>query len=135
MAGLHKNQIDRDLEAREFHRSYLITGEEAFLRKNNRDRLLRALVLPGDTLNFEKFSGKDADVGKIIDSAETLPFGADYRVVLVEDSGFFNKSEDKLADYLKNVSETTVMIFVESEVKKSYKTTKAILSDGCMVGM
>ena len=38
-------------------------------------------------MNFTAFRGKDVNSGEVIDLAETMPFFADRRVILIEDSG------------------------------------------------
>ena len=81
-------------------------------------------------MNFNAFIGKEVSVGQIIDLAETLPFFADRRVILIEDSGLFMKDGDKLAEYLGDKPETTVFLFVESNVDKRSKLYKAVTGIG-----
>lgn len=76
--------ISKDIENEDFKRVYLIYGEEKYLVRNIKNKLIKAIVNDGDNMNFSKFSGKDCDVTKTIDLAETLPFFAKYRVVLLE---------------------------------------------------
>ena len=85
-------RIDEDIRQNSFHRAYLLYGEEAYLRNQKRDALLAALVPAGDVMNFARFEGKGIDEHEIISLAETLPFLAERRVILVEDSGFFKCS-------------------------------------------
>ena len=84
-------------------------------------------------MNFAKFEGKDISVGEVIDLAETLPFFADRRVILISDSGFFKSSQEQLAEYLSEIQETTFFIFVESEVDKRSKTYKAVSKSGAAI--
>ena len=69
-----------------FHRAYLLYGPEAYLKQQYRNKLLDALVPEGDTMNFARFEGKGLDEGQIIDLAETVPFFADHRVILLENT-------------------------------------------------
>lgn len=62
-----------------------------------------------------------------------MPFFAEHRVILVEDSGFFKNAAPQLAEYLPDMPETTCMIFIEKEVdkrSKTYKSLKDIGADG-----
>ena len=84
-------------------------------------------------MNFAKYDGQNVSVGELIDLAETLPFFAERRVILVTDSGFFKSSEEQLALYFAEIQDTTCMIFVESEVDKRSKTYKAAVKAGSAV--
>ena len=110
--------IDEDIKTGQFKAAYLLYGDEDYLKKQYRDKLTKALMGQGDTMNFAKYEGKDSSIEEIISFADTMPFFADRRVVLVEDSGFFKSSQETLADYFSNIPETTCMVFVESDVDK-----------------
>lgn len=119
-----QKQLNEDVEKGSFRQSYLIYGDEAYLRLQNRDKLLKGLGITDSSMNFNAY-GKDSVPAQIIDMAETMPFLADKRVILIENSGFFKSGCPELADYLRNPSETTVFIFVESEVDKRKDIYKA----------
>ena len=125
--------IDEDIKSGQFKKLYLLYGDEDYLKKQYRDKLLHALVAEGDTMNFAKYDGQNVSVGELIDLAETLPFFAERRVILVTDSGFFKSSEEQLALYFAEIQDTTCMIFVESEVDKRSKTYKAAAKAGSAV--
>ena len=59
-----------------------------------------------------------------------MPFFADRRVVLLEDTGFFKKKCDELADYMKELPDYLCLVFVEDEVDKRSKMYKAVKSCG-----
>ena len=61
-----------------------------------------------------------------------MPFFADYRVVLVENSGFFKNKCEELAEYLKNLPDYVRFVFVEEEVDKRSKMYKAVKSAGAI---
>ena len=44
--------IREDIKGGNFKKVYLLYGEEAYLRNQYRDLLIRALVPEGDTMNF-----------------------------------------------------------------------------------
>ena len=51
--------IDEDIKTGQFKQAYLLYGEEAYLKKQYKDKLIHALATEGDTMNFSTFSGKD----------------------------------------------------------------------------
>ena len=122
--------IANDIKQNTFRNIYLLYGEEDYLRRQYRDRLWRAMADPDDTMNCQYQEGKDISVEKLIDLAETMPFLAERRVIVVENSGFFKSTQDKLADYLKDVPETTFFIFVEQQVDKRNRLFKACKDNG-----
>ena len=97
---------------------YLLYGEEDYLKKQYRDRLVKAMLPEGDTVNYAHYEGKGLPVGEIIDLAETMPFFAERRLIVIEDSGLFKSSAAEFADYIKNLPETTCFLFVENEIDK-----------------
>lgn len=117
--------IDEDIAANTFKNIYLLYGDEHYLKKQYKDKLLKALVADGDTMNFAKYEGKETSIGEVIDLAETLPFFAERRVIYLADTGFFASSQEDLADYLSAVQETTCLVFLEDNVDKRSKTYKA----------
>ncbi|MGN1313428.1 MAG: DNA polymerase III subunit delta [Lachnospiraceae bacterium] len=116
----------QDIKNQDFRQIYLLYGEEAYLRKQYRDRLRQALVEEGDTMNIHCFEGKDTSVSEVIDLAETLPFFATRRVIVVENSGWLSKGGEALADYLPGLAETTFLILVEAQVDKRTRLYKEI---------
>ncbi len=81
-------------------------------------------------MNFALFQGKGTDPRQIIDLAETLPFFAERRVILIEDSGFAKNSCPELAEYVPEIPESTCIILAETEVDKRGKLYKAIKKYG-----
>ncbi len=122
--------IRKDVKLRDFAPVYLIFGEEAYIRKNYRNQLVKALTAPGDSLNYSVFSGSETDPSEVISLAMTMPFMAEKRVILVKDSNFFKKTADDIADYLEDPSPDTVLIFDESAVDKKTRTYKAAKKAG-----
>lgn len=127
--------IDNDIKSGQLKQVYLLYGEETYLIRQYRDKLKKVMVSDEDTMNFSAFSGEDINPKEIIDLAETLPFFADRRVILMEDSGLFKKSGigDELAEYLPEMPETTFFIFVEEAVDKRTKIFKALGKKGSTV--
>ena len=117
--------LNEDIKTGHFQRVYLLYGEEAYLKKQYKTRLTKAIIPEGDTMNYSYYEGKNSSVPEIIDLAETMPFFADHRLIVVENSGFFKTASPELADYIKTMPETVIFLFVETEVDKRGKLYKA----------
>lgn len=122
--------IDEDIKTGQFARAYLLYGEENYLKQQYKRKLKDALVPPDDTMNFSRCEGKETDPLALIDLSETLPFFAERRLILIEDSGFFKNSSEELAKYVPDIPPTTCMVFVEREVDKRGKLYKAVNKTG-----
>ncbi len=125
-----QRQLNEDIKNGTFKQCYLIYGEEAYLRNQNRDKLVKAMAGDVTSMNFSRYEGDGINPGEVIDMAETMPFLADKRVILIESSGFFKNGCPELADYLKNPSETTFFIFAEKEVDKRKDIYKSVTKTG-----
>ena len=123
--------LNEHLKTKTFKNVYLLYGDEAYLRNQYRDKLKKAMINEGDTMNFSCFEGKGIDEKELTAMADTVPFFSDYRLIIVENSGFFKTSgHETLAEYMKHIPETTCIVFVESEVDKRSKLFKAVSSTG-----
>ncbi len=122
--------IQEDIKTGNFKQSYLLFGEEAYLKQQYKEKLLNALNPDGDTMNFSRYEGKGIDVKQVIDLCETMPFFADRRIILLEDTGFFKNKCEELVDYMKSLPDYLVLVFAESEVDKRSRMYKAVKSGG-----
>ena len=63
--------------------------------------------------------------------AETLPFFAERRVIVVANSGLFKKATEDLAEYFGSpCAERLLLVFVETEVDKRGRLYKAVRDPG-----
>ena len=125
--------LNEDLKTGQLKNLYLLYGEEAYLRKQYRDRLRNAMLPEGDTMNYAYYEGKNVNPREIIDLAETMPFFAERRVIVLENTGFFKSASPELAEYVKAVPESTSLIFVEEEIDKRGKLYKSVKDKGRIV--
>ena len=121
--------LNQDIKTGEFKQIYLLYGEEAFLKNSYKNRLKEAII-GDDTMNFARFEGKGLDVDELIRLADTMPFFAERRLILVEDSGFFKSASDALVHYLPSMPDTTILLFVETEVDKRNRLYKKVKDMG-----
>ena len=126
--------INEDIKNGSFKQIYLLYGEEAYLKRMYKEKLRNALVEKEDTMNYNYYAGKGISIPEIIDVSETMPFFADRRLLIIENSGFF-KSANELGDYVKELPETTYLVFVEEEIDKRNKLYKAVKDKGRVVEM
>ena len=121
--------LNQDIKTGEFKQIYLLYGEEAFLKNSYKNRLKEAII-GDDTMNFARFEGKGLDVDELIRLADTMPFFAERRLILVEDCGFFKSASDALVQYLPSMPDTTILLFVETEVDKRNRLYKKVKDMG-----
>lgn len=62
-----------------------------------------------------------------------MPFFAERRVILIDDSGFAKNACPELADYVPEIPESTCIILTEAEVDKRGRLYKAIKTHGRIV--
>ena len=125
--------LNEDLKTGQFKQIYLLYGEENYLKRQYKDRFTKAMLPDGDTMNYAYYEGKGVDVREVIDLAETLPFFAERRLLVFENTGFFKSAGADLADYIKEMPDTTFFIFIENEVDKRSKLFKAVKAKGHIV--
>ena len=123
-------KLSEEIKSGELKQVYVLYGEEAYLRNQYKDKLKNALLGGGDPMNLHCFEGKDVRSGEVIDLAETMPFLAERRVIILENSGLFARGGEELAEYLGAPSETAYFVFVEPTVDKRSKLYKAATARG-----
>ena len=122
-------KINADIKANEFKPVYLLYGDEPYLKKQYEDKLIKAVV-SDDTMNYSYFDKESVSVKEIISIGDTLPFFAEKRLIVVENSGFFKSSNDELAMYIKNMPDYLIIIFVEEQIDKRNKLYKSVSETG-----
>ncbi len=133
--------IKNDIKTGEYKRVYLLFGNENYLKKLYCDKLKKAVVPEEDDMNCTVIQGDSFDLNEFREICDTMPFFADRRFVLVNRCGKFKtagrksdgegdeeeSSGNAFADYLKNIPDTTVVVFVEDNVDKrgrAYRNVK-----------
>jgi len=128
---------------------YLLYGEEDYLRTQILTKFKQALLPEGMAdFNLDILDGREVTSAMVADLAGTLPFMADKRLVIVQDTPFFQSRRKKdqddeedtssgdalLLNYLNNPSASTCLVFVASEgVDKRKKLYKAVEKAGQVV--
>ena len=117
--------LNKDIKEHTFRPVDLLYGEETFLVNHYKNRL-REAIIGEDTMNVSTFEGKGLDVEELLRLADTMPFFAERRLILVEDSGFFKSAPEALVSYLPSMPDTTCLIFVETQVDKRNRLYKKV---------
>ena len=117
--------INQDIKNQTYKRIYLLYGDEAYPRRQYQDRLKQG-ICGDDTMNHSYFEGKSAQAEDIMAMLDTMPFFADRRLVVIENSGFFKSANEKLLEYLSQIPDTSVAVFVEEEIDKRSKMFKKV---------
>lgn len=126
--------IKEHIKSGSFKPFYLLYGSEEYLKKLYRDKLKVAILSDGDDMNYSYYAGKDVDAVKVSQAAQTLPFFSDRKLIVIENSGMF-KSANTLSDLLGELPESTVVVFVESEIDKRNKLFKLVKDKGIVSEM
>lgn len=125
--------LNQDLKTGKFQQIYLLYGEEGYLKRQYKERFTKAMLPDGDTMNYAYYEGKNVNVREVIDLAETLPFFAERRLIVFENTGLFKSAGAELAEYIKEMPQTTYFLFLEEEVDKRSKLYKAVKDKGHIV--
>jgi len=124
--------LENHIKTGDFARAYLLYGSEGFLLSHWRNALVQA-ISRGDSqmleMNMDVFEGAiSAEI--IINAAETMPFMADCRMIIVKNSGLFasGRSDDSaaMAEYVKGIPDTAVIVFIEADVDKRGRLYKRL---------
>ncbi|MCM1266792.1 MAG: DNA polymerase III subunit delta [Bacteroidales bacterium] len=126
-------KLNEEIRTGQLKQAYLFCGEEAYLRRQYRDRVKKALLGDGDLMNLHCFEGKGILAGEVIDLAQTMPFLAERRVLVIENSGFFKKGGEELAAYLGEPAPTAFFLFVEPEIDKRSRLYKTVSAKGRVI--
>ena len=121
-------RIEDELKNNQISRFQLLYGEERYMVQYYRNQLIEKLSNPDDEMNRTFFRDKP-EPSQIAEAAQILPFFAENRLIVVEDSGYFKSSSD-MADYVESFPETTYIIFVEREIDKRNRLFKWINKNG-----
>jgi DNA polymerase III subunit delta len=134
MLSVLKNEIKEN----KFKNFYLFYGEEDYLKAHYQAIFLKAIVTDAlRDMNVDVFEEKNINISNIEDAANTLPFMAEYRVIIIKKSDLFiqgKKDEQaKMLVLLGHMSANSVILFVEDKIDKRNSLYKKINSDGLAV--
>lgn len=122
--------IDQDISTGKLKQIYYLFGEEPYLVQFYKNKLQKTLT-GGDSMNTAFFDETAKDAGPVIEYADTFPFFADKRLILLNGVKFPKDQEDRLATYFDNMAETAFFVIIGKEaLDKRTKFYKAIEKNG-----
>lgn len=126
--------IKEHIKTGQYAAVYLLYGTETYLRRLYTSKLKTGALAGRDEMNLSVFSGRDIDWNEVRNLAETMPFFAEHRVIVLENTGAFKNSCD-FAEEIPKLSSSVVLIFNETEVDKRSRMFKAVKEHGYVCEM
>lgn len=133
MASIGEKELKQQIKNNDFSNAYLIYGEEGYLKEYYVNQLKEKLVEPAfEDFNFHSFNGKESSLDDILKDAEMLPMMSSCNFILVCDYPLEKSAADTdaLKEFLKDVPETTVIVFwydsLALDAKKSARAKSVI---------
>lgn len=131
-------ELKRQMKEKTFCPCYLFYGSEGYLKKTYAAKMKATMIEESaELMNFDCFEDKKIAISTLLDTAETMPFLSEKRLVMVKNSGLFRtgrkEDSEKMADYLANIPESTCILFIEEEIDKRGRLYKAVGKNGYVV--
>ena len=116
---------------------FLLYGQEKYMLDMSLTKIIDHFLKPEETdFNLEVIESLPKDIFEVLNKCNTLPFMAEYRVVVLKHTGLFDHKDkealDKLAQEMENLPATTVLIVKEDTVDKRKKLYKLFQTQGCI---
>ena len=140
--------LRKDIADNTFRKVYLLFGDEDYLVRQYRNELIRAVIGSEDSMNLNIHRSESLDWGVIQDEIMSMPFFAEHRMVVLEDTRLFmsrkaakdaeaadsgesSGDEDlaaKVAAFIPKIPDSTVVLFVEQPDEKKAGGKKGRIS-------
>ena len=130
-------ELAKALEQDNLKNCYLFHGEEQYLIDLYEERMKKFIAAKGEaSMNIDVFADKES-VANVINAIETMPFFCDQRLVIVKNSGLIasGRKDDStlIAAALKDIPDSTVLVFIEGNIDKRSAVYKAITQVGELI--
>lgn len=134
--------IDKDIREGKLKNLLLLCGKEQYLVDWSIERIVSKYVNPAcRELDFTSIEAEMQTVDQIILNCETLTMFSEKRVTVVRDfppvsgaakKGFGEEEEKRLCEYIKNVPDSSILIFTAEKPDKRKKLVKEINAKGSL---
>ena len=106
------NRILSDLKQQKYNSVYFLMGEEAYFIDQIAN-YIQENVLQAHERDFNQtiVYGRDTTIEDIVGAAKRYPMMAEKQVVIVKEAQDLSRTIEKLADYVLNPTESTVLVF------------------------
>lgn len=107
---------------------YLFQGPERFLIEEALAHVKETLIEGNAAdFNFDKFSGKDVEIGTVLDQAQTMPFLSKQRLIVLTDVGDAPTGAQKaLVPYVSDPNATTCLILTAEKLDSRTTLAKTL---------
>ncbi len=116
MPEINETQLKNQIKERKFSQSYLIYGNEPYLKQHYAGLIAKKCVAEGmEGFNLREFDSENAnDIQELIDSTDTLPVFSDYCCTLIKDfplAAMYSSDKKRFEAWIKDMPDTTVAVF------------------------
>lgn len=133
-------KIQKEMKEDKLKQVLLFYGREKYLSNWATNVILNTYVNSAcKELDFTQLDGTLVTIKDIVNSCETLPLFSKKKIVIVKEflplsggkrKGFSEEDEKELAAYMKDLPETTMLIFTADTADKRKKLYKAVVEIG-----
>ena len=123
-------ELQKHIKNKTFSRVYLLYGDETYQILRGKKMLKNALVREDDSMNFQEYREERPNLSEIRDTAQTVPFFSDWRLIILDRTKVMKTGRDDLVELMEAVAESTVLLICEEEVDKRSKAYKWIKKNG-----
>ena len=144
-------RLNADLAAKKFSHIYLLYGPEEFLIRSYKASLKQGILTApaeeeddggmmgmmgmmgggqaAEEMNYTQFEGPNVDLNKVRETAQTMPFFAPRRLIVLENTGIFKKEEEGWLEFMENLPDTTYLIFIERDLNRTTRLYKRVVKN------
>lgn len=127
-------RVIQDIKNNNFRHLYLLYGSESYLRLYYKNAL-KEKIIGDDTMNYNYYEGKEIDLAALIEQADTMPFFAEKRLIVIENSGLLKEGGEMLADYLEKMPDYLYIVMSEYETDMRSRLSKVCKKVGVAAEM
>ena len=130
-------ELAKALEQGNLKNCYLFYGEEKYLIDLYEERMKKFIAAKGEaSMNIDVFVDKE-NIANITNAIETMPFFCEQRLVIIKNSGLIasGRKDDStlMAAALKDIPDTTILLFIEDNIDKRSIVYKALSQVGELI--
>lgn len=119
-------ELRNQIKNRQFHKVYLLTGDQEYSIIQAKKLLVSAMVQEDDEMNFTEYRTEKVDLSELEAQINTFPFFAEKRVIVLDRTDVMKEDADHLIDIMESMPDTSCMIFIQPDVDKRSKVFKWI---------
>src|SRR3990170_7801590 len=98
---------------------YYFFGTDDYLMEDAFEKIKKEALTGGfASMNYHVYEGKTCDAGELVSTASTMPAFAEWRLIVVKGAEAMKAVQEKtLAEYARNPSPTTCLVFISTAAK------------------